>query len=312
MLSAEERPKVEHHPQLDLEAWLKRLPYETFETVNYGDEIRRRVPSGQIISSPNDLCCVEGIRRRVRQKHDLGKSVPVDLFVWSDEPPKQPYLTKLGGIPHREADKPWPTSPEGVPYTFVAQFCFLDSTDITPKTPGEVLLVFFRYAKSHWNRTPGDVVIEWSSSILTNPLKRGDMPTPAFTVPELSGVLVRYQEYPGTGTLFHELGHGEPWLLETTQATKIGPETHFIQGRPEWDEQPKPRLLCTLSALHMRYRFDPHNRWPLVNRESLSKEEISQNPISDWGRYRMMFADSGCMYFFIDSEGKIEVFGDCY
>ncbi|MEM7227474.1 MAG: DUF1963 domain-containing protein, partial [Planctomycetota bacterium] len=73
--------------------------------------------------------------------------------------PEKPYLTKLGGVPHRESKKRWPMNRDGQPCTFVAQFCFADSRDIiSTKLRGDVLLMFL----------PGpdpaeEPVFEWSS-----------------------------------------------------------------------------------------------------------------------------------------------------
>ena len=60
-----------------------------------------------------------------------------------------PYLTKLGGIPHRNSTKPWPVDGNNKPYTFVAKFCFMDSKDIVSnKIPDDVMLLFFKDAEN--------------------------------------------------------------------------------------------------------------------------------------------------------------------
>ena len=37
--------------------------------------------------------------------------------------PAKPYLTKIGGVPYRPSDEPWPGQDDEDPMTFFAQFC---------------------------------------------------------------------------------------------------------------------------------------------------------------------------------------------
>ena len=106
---------------------------------------------------------------------DLARAVPVDIFLWSVRPPQKPFLTKLGGVPHRESAKAWPTAEDGKAYTFVAQFCFLDSKDIvSDNLPNDVMLIFFRDADGAWD--PSAIHVEWSSVNLESADDRWPMP----------------------------------------------------------------------------------------------------------------------------------------
>jgi uncharacterized protein YwqG len=71
------------------------------------------------------------------------QSVPTDIFVFGIGEPNIPYTTKVGGVPFRPSDKPWPEH-EGKKMTFLAQFCFSDSLDLFSfSLPGNLLVIFF-------------------------------------------------------------------------------------------------------------------------------------------------------------------------
>ncbi|MCA9080707.1 MAG: DUF1963 domain-containing protein [Planctomycetaceae bacterium] len=300
-----------------METWLQHYPYESFirevpDRDNPQGTPRRIPPYGQIIEHPRHLFCVEQIRRRVASMHNLGKPVPVDLFLWATARPQRPYLTKLGGLPHRESDRPWPQSRSGVPYTFLAQFCFADSKDISPRQlPGEVMLVFLKSKESYFAAEADDVVVEWSGLKLRKAMTLAEMPAPGFVVPELSGVIHRMNEYPESRQLFYESDISQSYLLPVTQSTKIGPVAFYIQGDPR-EEQTDLTLIATLSAFHLRSpRFDTDNDWQFLDMRTpveLSRDERR----GDFGRYHMSLGDMGCLYFFLNSTGQVIVTMDCY
>lgn len=307
-----ERGKVMHHPVFDFARWRRNFPIETFEkkegprqfdTTKPGDPLDLWKASGQIITSPAHLCEVELIRERVRAKHDLGEAVPVDIFVWRYGPPDKPYLTKIGGVPHRERSAPWPTGKDGKPFTFVAQFCFADSRDIvSDKIPNDVMLIFFRDSNS-FAGGPEWVRLEWTPISLRDPIRKEDCPAPAFPVPELSGEIHRCNEYPDSWDVFEQEGHYSVYLLVTSQSTKIGRETFFIQSDPRDLEQ---ELICALSSIQTA------EIWPFTNMERLPEVEKGNNEHYGWGPYEMMFHDVGCMFFMIDGKGRITWDGACY
>lgn len=300
------------HPQLDFEKWASVFPIEKFEkqegprqfaSTEPGDPLDLWKARGEIITSPSQLCAVELGRRRAAETYDLGEPVPVDIFLWATAPPARPYLTKLGGVPHREAGKPWPTSEQGRPYTFIGQFCFVDSRDIVDDPlPGDVLLVFFEDEKSVYG---GEIQLEWSSIDLENPTTANSSPPPGFTVPQLSGVIYSCDEFPESGEVFEQQGHYQSWLFATTQATKIGRETYFIQHDPRWEDDDL-ELLCTLNSLH------PAAQWPFIDCETMPGDANESRKHYGWGKYRMMFGDVGCIYFLLDGDGQLLLHFDCY
>jgi hypothetical protein len=286
---------MSHHPTLDFDEWSKIYPRESFAK-----------PDGEIITSPSHLCEVEFARDKMRSRKPLGTPVPVDIFLWSSGQPKKPYLTKLGGTPYRESSRPWPRSDDGKPYTFVAQFCFADSRNIVSnRLPNDVMLIFFKDSDSYKPSNQKAVQIEWNSVELSQPSLPSDCPEPSFTVPQLSGVRYRMNEYPDSEDLFFESEDEFPsgYLLAVTQSTKIGRETFYIQNdvREEGDE-----LICALSSFH------PSEEWPLVDMKSLPKEPQNPNGPYEWGKYRMMLSDVGCMYFVIDKGGSVSWHADSY
>jgi hypothetical protein len=283
------------HPKVDFDHWAKVFPLDSID-----------IHDGEIITSPKHLCKVELVRKHHAQTSDLGTAVPVDIFLWSVATSEKPYLTKLGGVPHRESTKPWPTI-DGNPLTFVGQFCFADSRDIiSDKIPGDVMLIFFETADSIYE---GDSVhIEWSSIVLDSPVMAHQCPNPAFTVPQLSGHIYRTNEYPDSHDFFGQFGYSQSYLLPVTQSTKIGRETFYTQGYP-WDDDEE--LLCALNSVHPTV-YPPGAKWPFIGMEHLPDDWDKPDDHYGWHKYKMMLADVGCMYFFIDDDGKVTWTWDSY
>jgi hypothetical protein len=296
------------HPRVDFEHWAKRFPIETFhktsgirryDTTDPDNPLDLWKPCGVAITSPAHLCNVELVRKEYARTRDLGRSVPVDMFVWSVAPPEKPYLTKLGGVPHRESNRPWPQR-EGKPYTFVGQFCFADSRDIvSPQLPDDVMLIFFGNASSIYDRET--VHIEWSALKLESPLTAEQCPAPSFTVPRLSGHIHRTSEYPDSWDVFCQEGHNQCYLFPTTQSTKIGRETFYVQNDPRG---PDDELICALNSVDP-LAWPPGAKWPFIGLETLPDGWDKRGEHFEWGHYRMMFADVGCMYFMIDKKGTV-------
>ncbi|MCA9111308.1 MAG: DUF1963 domain-containing protein [Planctomycetaceae bacterium] len=278
----------------------------------YWSDLTRDADSneGCIINGPMDICSAEQARGLHFCNYDFGRCVPVDVFVWQTAPPSMPFLTKLGGTPYRPESVPWPTDKQGRPFTFVAQICFLDSMSIIPVTlPGDVMLVFFRSSDSFsgWN---DEVYVEWWKIGLDEPMRPEDCPMPSFTVPELTGVLHRTYDFPDAGDIFESEGHDAADLIATTQATKIGTETFFIQGDPRTSDE--ETLICALRSLA------PSGPWPFVDLPELPESRDSPQQTKHtieadgWSRYSMLFGDCGCMYFFQGIGGITKASGDCY
>jgi hypothetical protein len=120
--------------KFDLDTWLPLFPLRPeFSDVYYG---------GRAVTSPADICNNEHLRKAIRDQVDWGRAVPVDIFVFAEGEPPDPFVTKIGGVPYRPSAKAWPVLSDGQLMTFVGQICFADSFDLTGELPGAVLLVF--------------------------------------------------------------------------------------------------------------------------------------------------------------------------
>lgn len=303
--------KKRKHETVDIQHWICEFPIAGFEKkegprkfVGFDgkpredDPIDRWKASGTPITGPAELAPIEQVRRRVRRKHDLGPGVATDLIVWGMGEPAEPYLTKVGGIPYRPADVPWPGLDDEDPMTFFAQFCFADSRDLLPVAPpGDVMLVFFRDEESGYDEDEEAIRIEWYDLGLPNPVTARKCPKPGFPVPKLYGALHRTKEYPGANPIFRNEGHNGFYYFATTQASRIGGETHFIQDDPRGRGE---SLLCTLSSLEPSKGAHPFLNHP--------------RPLTERQREKMtfLFGDVGCLYFLIDKKGRVRVASACY
>lgn len=262
------------HPRLDVEQWIGRLPPppgpRRWWQFARGE---RRPPS--IVHGPLDLAEVESWRRT---HPPTGKTTPADWFVWSTKPAQHPFLTRFGGVPHREASEPWPRDARGRPLLFVGQICFMDSKDIVdPAVPGDVLLVFARLDDEGDYFGWEDYHVEWSASALREPLQPNGVPEQPVRVPRLNGVIHRTYE---------------DWS-NPKQGTKIGATTLVIQG--SGDES----ILCALSF------FSPRWEWPTLEHERLDRGEAAAI-----GEFEL--GDAGCIYVRHYDDGSLEAMSDCY
>jgi len=284
------------HPRIQLEKWTSKFTLEWFkEHVEIGLE-------GSPVRSIVDLCRIDEVRKYLSP---LGRKVMVDIILWSTEFPKHPWLTKTGGVPHREAKLPWPKGKDGNPYTFVAQFCFIDSVDIVPKQlKGDLLLVFFKDPRSYVCEND-DIYLEWSKIVLNEPIVASSCPQDVFLVPQYSGVLCRFPEYPENDDTFYDAQCKEPYHFAATESTKIGTEAFFIQDDPRTKEL---QLLCCLDAFH------PSDEWPFVNISHVSKLKDGYDQIAkpsknnrfevEWQPFELLFPGS-CLYILVKNSGEV-------
>lgn len=111
-----------------------------------------------VVASPYDVWSLERARRdfEARRMHrDHAQRLEADAFVWASGAPPHPAVTRLGGVPYMPKTTVWPAR-DGVVAQFYAQLNFLDSKDLVPDLPGEVLLVF-RYNASEWTSWDRDL-----------------------------------------------------------------------------------------------------------------------------------------------------------
>ena len=304
-------PSKQLHPTVDFSHWAKIFPLESLGDRTRGyrytsdGTVDLWKPSGTWVTSPKQLCQIE-LSRTSAPKSFLGVGVPVDIFLWGTGSPNLPYQTKIGGAPYRNANLDWPTAKNGEPFTFVAQFCFLDSFDVVPrKLPGDVLLIF---QHPDYDIEKHGTYTEWVNIGDSELLNKEDLPPTQFRVPELAGFRYRSLEYPESLAYFESEKYDGAYLFPVTQSTKIGTVSFFCQGDPRRRKN-KPPLLCTLNSVL------PTDEWPFLNLESMPKRSTSRKkkgPPPGARKYELMFGDAGTMYFFLRRSGKIRAYFDCY
>lgn len=116
------------HGEIDLDELAR-----TLRDAPIRGEVRTR------IVGPHDLHIFEQ-RRRERIVRSAA-AIPADYFVFASGEAPHRAMTKLGGVPFLPASMPWPRR-SGTVGDFYAQLSFVDSKDLLPSLPGDVLLVF--------------------------------------------------------------------------------------------------------------------------------------------------------------------------
>jgi Domain of unknown function (DUF1963) len=300
--------KCPGHERVDLARWMREftLEREIQEWDSNFPNAEGRGIGGHSITSPRDLAIVEHVRRHMLATTDLGRTVPTDIFVMALGEPKLPYLTKVGGVPFRPRTKEWPRAKNGRPFSFLCQHCFIDSVDLFQhRVPGDVLLHFVDSEMALMGPECGEWCMEWQNLGDFELLTSDELPTQSFVPPSFHGQVCRYQEYPEDKAFeaFEKTGYSGAYLFATTQATRIGGTTWYIQGEePARDEL----LLCTLSSISL----NPWTNYPFINHP---------DPLPfGWSRraeregLELMIGDVGCIYWFLNACGDIRVSSECY
>jgi hypothetical protein len=160
------------HDIFDIEEWQKKCPLTLLWNLDpYFYE-------GKQITSPASLLANVAARYQLPVFQDA-PSVPTDVFVFGLGEPTIPYVTKVGGVPFRPANKLWPEH-DGRKMTFLAQFCFSDSLDLVSfPLPGNLLEIFF----TDFPNIERDTYYhyEWYNwEEVNEPMKQDDVPIESF------------------------------------------------------------------------------------------------------------------------------------
>lgn len=277
----------------DLEEWLPRFPLTDLHGRYSGDDI----------TSPCDICNNEWLRRGMRDQFDWGEPVPVDVFVHSFGEPENRFVTKIGGLPYRPSDSPWPTTPHGRSMALIAQFNFTNSADIVGNLPGDLLLIF-------GDDSDGPIEplhFEWQNIGLSNLVS--ELPSDQMSISPCFGNRCRTVSFPDAAPLGS--GHGYPkcngkdvwssYWIPQYQATQIGRAPFFIQ---DGDGDTPGLPLCTIASVQP----DAHKPFPWVNHP----EPLC--PPEQWPKRgdNLMIGDLGCIFVFIDDDGRIHAGESCY
>lgn len=277
------------HEVVDVELWLTRLPLELLYAAVRGLPERMH-PQTEAVIGPYDLAVNQQLHIAALAMSPPSQQVPTDVFVWHYGEPEQRAITKVGGLPYRPADKPWPLGKFGQPLSFVGQFCFTDSHDIVGALPGDVLLIFVdgEYGFDVDDLTSELVppVFEW---VLISAVPLISPDTLPVTNPQWAacyGARYRSIDYPDLDPFdYPEITE---YVAVRHPATKIG-------GIPTWTQEGVDlpgRFLCQLP------RVDPHirNPYPFLN---------VPDPISYdvWRTVRTY--DLGDLFLFLDADGVV-------
>src|SRR5262245_4812542 len=151
------------HDRLDLERWIRAFPLsrlraearsfvrqreqehpsQYLDSQAVENHIQLMSPKWEIVVGPPTVAVNEQLRTEaVAGRSHLGKRLPTDVAVWARGEPRNRAITKVGGLPYRPSDAPWPSDGRGEPMRFIVQICFADSRDLVPPLPGDILLVF--------------------------------------------------------------------------------------------------------------------------------------------------------------------------
>lgn len=284
------------HHRLELDRWtsefpLARLRAEARDYVlqrrqelpqAYADEnaidahIRLMEPDWRIVVGPATVAINEQLKAEWLDGGEVPQGrVPTDLFVWAKGEAPDRSLTKIGGLPYRPADVPWPTGDTGEPLRFIVQLNFLDSRDLVPPLPGDVLLVF-----GHEDALvvhPERLVFEWWSTPLRSLVTEG---------PAVDDELAPY---------YAVLHRTDDWDDAIYEGTKIGGLPSFIQEEPDV----RGAFIGTIGSISVAVNA----RYPFINHPEPR----------GWSRENdLMIGDMGSLYLFIDDTGIIQANSQCY
>ena len=226
------------------------------------------------ISSPFQLALLEqereevGLRTGIRRQDGLqprlfeapptnlgrqrtaGGGIPTDVFIYGRGEPHRREVTKIGGLPYWPAGRPWPHTAQGELMTFVFQFCFADSRDITGDLPGDVLL-FFSEDILVSEEDAGHFTFEWLKLGETDLVEARDIPQTPWRFAPVYSAIYRTFDYPG---FYHDQEGGSSWL-GAVNGTKIGGQGYWIQENLD-DYSPFLCMCATVEpAVHVPFLY---------------------------------------------------------
>jgi len=283
------------HQRLDIAAW---------KSLFFVPRLRKgasgKTPGVGGISGPCEIAVLEQLREMSYADQPGIERVPTDIFIWSRGEASQRTVTKIGGLPFREANIPWPLTPSGNPLTFVAQICFADSRDITPALPGDILLIFteaktYKFAGKTYYDFMGEaeddslLLFEWVMLRDLPLVTAQDIPPTGLHILPCYGTLHRGWDYAQVdGFAYPDI---EEYIPPVIEATKIGGICPWLD---EESEGPGT-YLCSLRSLDNEIYLP----FPFLNvPEPMSWDEWSHcDPL--------MIGDVGLINLFLKDDGTL-------
>ena len=288
------------HERLDIDHWKQQFPLPRLR-----EKAGSNLPGVPGISGPLDVAVLEQLRDASYANAPGIERVPTDVFVWSRGEPNQRTVTKIGGLPYRAADTPWPLALSGTPMTFVAQICFADSHDLTPELPGDILLIFTEATNWGSEEEPlydfmGEyeddsyLLFEWISLNNLPLVSHQQIPATGLQIMPCYGTLHRTWDYLHVdGFAYPEVAEHIPSVIEATKIGGICPWSDmdwvgYADGETEG-------YFCSLRSL------DNEVDWPfpfLNDPEPISWTEWSQSK-------PLMIGDVGFINLFLKPDGTV-------
>ncbi len=275
-------------------------PYEFVEESwrhRAGDPRARSVALRKGVTSPVDVFRVEFERQQEGIDSKRCNVVDSDVFIWARGEPDARWATKIGGVPHRPTDKPWPryTVRNGSaistrPMTFLAQFCFNDGVKANLDLPGDVLLVF---VKDDEFADYDSVELEWHSLEVRKPMRAEDVPQQRWEIKCCHGYRWRtWDVAPVDGS------RGSPKVL---RATKIGGVASCSDAAFGPHSGDLGRFLCQLAEISPATTVP----FPWINVEGALAR----------GRFRsgdLSLGDAGVLCFYLGDHHVVNWRFECY
>jgi hypothetical protein len=277
-------------------------------------------PEIGLLSLPEHIATLERLRATAYTGLPNLSRVPTDVFVWRAGEPTRREVTKIAGLPYRQAGLPWPAAPSGEHLTFVAQVCFADSRDLVPPLPGDVLLIFATGEPSsrpdvrfelQWG---AGLAFEWAVLDSAPLVEAADVPSTPWPVLPCSGAVQRLWDYRGVPP---EIAMDVPAVVEGTKIGGLCPwlnEPDYVRLDVEANTPGAPGVyLCTLTSVDM----DVYAAWPSLpsatlaapttaDSEAVRAWRQAQSAESALRRSRaLMIADGGLLNLFLDDHGQI-------
>lgn len=281
------------HHEIDL-----ALLAETLADVPNPSETRDR------IVGPYDLHVFE---QRRKQLHVYGAgALPSDYFIWASGEPSNRAMTKLGGTPYMPASMSWPHR-EGTAGDFYAQLNFMDSKDLVPALPGDVLLIFRFHDLDKYSSWDGGLygfvwvdVLE-QDLIRAEDVRRSKVDAAGKPWPAMHGYRVRSFDNPSQVDRLRLNGSPDA-TLHTGVATKIGGAATDCQSIWPPEVPSDYRFIGQITSV-----------WPSPNVPYPMVDRAAPVPASPDPAYEELTGGpgDGVTALYLDAHGGIRVYFSC-
>lgn len=261
--------------------------------------------------SPVSFVSAIDLRNELRQEWPEYETTLADIHVLARGEPENRAATKFGGLPFRPAGAAWPVTSAGDPYSFVCQFRFVESKDLLPPLPGDLLLVFLK-GVDLYTGDPEFIHFEWQPATLTNLMTASELrgePWPyihayglryrSFDFVEFEEVAKRYLERssagPNEGSVPDVLVRRSATWAARLNGLKIGGRPCWRDERPD-DAPPDNEFLCGFTDMFSSSEIE----WPWANVQQ-------PRPLGHWptNEYLNWF-DGFDLHFFLRDNQQIE------